>query len=174
MKASDCFSPGFIIKPHGLKGSVTAKIKVAPRVFPKSGEVLFLERNGQAVPFLIESISAKGDLLYIKLDGINTPEQAESLKKSIILLPREMEPKHSPDSSERMVGYEVVDELSGLLGIVTEVLASGTQETLCIKGEKNEILIPFVIPQVVYKINHGERKIFTRCPEGLLALFSGE
>lgn len=174
MKASDCFSPGFIIKPHGLKGAVTAKIKVKPLHFPKSGEVLFLDRQGNAVPFLIESLSAKGDLLYLKLEGIDTPEQAESLKGSSLLLPREMEPKHSPDSSDRIVGYEVIDEDSGMLGRVTEVLASGTQETLCIKGEKNEILIPFVIPQVVYQINHAERKILTRCPEGLLELFSGE
>jgi 16S rRNA processing protein RimM len=174
MKASDCFSPGFIIKPHGLKGSLTAKIKEAPLLFPKSGEILFMEQNGQAVPYLIENFSSKGDIVYLKLEGIDTPEQAESLKGTRLLLPREMEPKQAPDSSDRIIGYEVVDEESGLLGTVIEVLASGTQETLCVKGEKHEILIPFVIPQVVYQINHGECKIFTRCPEGLLDLFSSE
>jgi 16S rRNA processing protein RimM len=174
MKASDCFSPGFIIKPHGLKGSITAKIKEAPRLFPKAGEVLFIERNGQTVPYMIENFSVKGDIIYLKLEGIDTPELAESLKGASLLLPREMAQKHSPDSPDRMVGYEVIDEESGLLGTLTDVLSSGTQETLCIKGKKNEILIPFVIPQVVYQINHGERKIFTRCPDGLLALFSGE
>ncbi len=171
MKASDCFSPGFIIKPHGLKGSVTAKFTAKGIPFPQTGEVLFLNQKSQAVPFLIESCSSKGDILYLKLEGINTPEMAESLKGAAILLPPGVEPKVSADSSERIVGYSVEDENSGILGRISEILQSGSQETLSVAGEKGEILIPFVIPQVVTEIDHQAQKVFTRCPEGLLDLF---
>jgi 16S rRNA processing protein RimM len=174
MKASACFSPGFIIKPHGLKGAVTAKLTAKGVAVPQAGDVLFLDQKAQAVPFLVESCSSKGDTLYLKLEGIDTPEMAESLKGTSILLPPGTEPKPSADSSERLVGYEVTDEIAGDLGPITEILQSGSQETLSIKGKKGEILIPFVIPHVVTRIEHNSKTVFTRCPEGLLDLFSGE
>lgn len=174
MKARDCFSPGFIIKPHGLKGAVTAKITAKGVDIPQAGDTLFLEQKTQAVPFVVENCSSKGSTLYLKLEGIDTPEMAETLKGSSILLPPGSTPRLFADSAERLIGYTVRDEAAGILGPVIEILHAGSQETLKVKGEKGEILIPFVIPEVITHIEHVPKIVFTRCPEGLLDLFSGE
>lgn len=173
MKASDCFSPGFIVKPHGLKGGVVAKLTVkSPKAY-EGLDALFLEQKGQLVPFVIESFSVKDTTAYIKFDGIDNSEQALELRYAKLFLPASMAPEISDDDPSLTVGYTVQDTISGNLGIVREIMMAGSQETLVIDHEKTEILIPFV-PQMVTKIDHKTRIVHTNCPEGLIDMYLSE
>lgn len=173
MKASDCFSPGFIVKPHGLKGGVTAKLTVKQPQAYGGLDALFLEQRGQLVPFLVESISIKENLAYIKLEGIDTQEQAMELRSAKLYLPADMAPKIDVDDPSMTIGYAVHDEHFGNLGPVLEIMTVGPQDTLVIGHEKTDVLIPFV-PQMIVGIDHKTRTVKTNCPEGLIDMYLGE
>lgn len=173
MKASDCFSPGFIVKPHGLKGGVVAKFTVKNPESYGGVEAMFIEQRGQLVPFLVASFSAKENTVYIKFDGLDTAEQAALLRYAKLYLPAAMAPEIASDDPSLTIGYTVTDELSGILGPVKEVMMAGSQETLVIGHEKTDVLIPFV-PQMVTNIDHKTRTVHTRCPEGLIDMYLSE
>lgn len=170
MKTSDCFSPGFIIKAHGLKGAVTAKITLKNPGVLQGLDIFFLEVRGQLVPFPVESISLKESTAYIKFEGVDTTEQSEALKSAKLYLPISLMPPVSDDDSSLLVGYTVMDEIKGNLGKVKEIMQAGPQETLIVEHPETDILIPFV-PQIVIKTDHPARILHTRCPEGLVDLY---
>lgn len=173
MKASDCFSPGFVIKPHGLKGAVMAKLSVKEPSVYAGLETFFVEKSGHLVPYMVESFSLKGDTAYVKFEGIENSEDAALLRLSKLYLPVEMAPEQSENDPMLTIGYMLTDEIAGDIGKIREVMMAGTQETLVISHEITDVLIPFV-PQIVVKIDHKNRVVHTRCPEGLIDMYLGE
>lgn len=173
MKTSDCFSPGFIVKPHGLKGGLMAKLTVKnPRSYTGL-DALFLEQRGQLVPYPVESFSVKDSTAYLKLEGIDSAEQAMELRSVKLYLPADMAPPESENDPALTIGYAVSDESRGVLGPVREIMMAGSQETLVIAHTQTDILVPFV-PQMIVKIDHTARTVHTRCPEGLIDMYLGE
>lgn len=173
MKASDCFSPGFIVKPHGLKGGVVAKFTVKNPKNYEGLDALFIEQRGQLVPYLLESFSVKDSTVYLKLEGIDTPGQAQELRSAKLFLPADMAPETSNDDPSLTIGYTLHDETYGNLGPIREIMLAGPQETLVVAHEKTDVLIPFV-PQLVTGIDHKTRTVHTRCPEGLIDMYLEE
>ena len=173
MKASDCFSPGFIVKPHGLKGGVVGKLTVKEPKAYNGLNALFLEQRGQLVPYLLESFSVKDSTVYIKFEGIDTAEQAMELRYAKLYLPADMAPETSEDDPSLTIGYTLHDEKYGALGAIREVMMAGSQETLIVAHEKTDVLIPFV-PEMVTGIDHKTRTVHTNCPEGLIDMYLDE
>jgi 16S rRNA processing protein RimM len=173
MKASDCFSPGFIVKPHGLKGAVVVKFTVKNPASFSGLDAFFLEQRGQLVPYIIESFSVKDSTAYIKFEGVENSEQALELRYVKLFLPADMAPETSADDPALTIGYQVHDAVSGDLGKIREIMKAGPQETMIIEHEKTDVLIPFV-PQMVTKIDHKTRIVHTNCPEGLIDMYLGE
>lgn len=173
MKASDCFSPGFIVKPHGLKGGVVAKFTVKEPKAYNGLDALFIEQKGQLVPYLVESFSVKDSTVYIKFEGIETAEQAMALRHAQLFLPADMAPETSEDDPALTIGYTLRDEKYGDLGPIREVMMAGSQETLIVGHEKTDVLIPFV-PQMIKGIDHKTRTVHCHCPEGLIDMYLDE
>lgn len=173
MKASDCFSPGFIVKAHGLKGGVMGKFTVKNPSDYSGLDVLFIEQRGQLVPFLIESISFKEDTVYIKFEGVENSEEASALRSAKLFLPAELAPETSEDDPNLLINYRLVDTNFGDIGFIREFMMAGSQETLIVENEKTDILIPFV-PEIIQKIDHKLRSVFSDCPEGLIDMYLNE
>lgn len=171
MQTSDCFSPGFVLRPHGIKGSVLIGLKVEdPSAYAELG-ALFIEQHHSLVPYLIEEISVKGNKAYVKLEGISTPEQAEALKNKQVYIPLDQMPEADAYSPERMVGYEVQDSVHGSIGQLAEIGGSKMQKVLSVTHSSGkEILIPYT-PEFISGVDHEARTIFTETPEGLLDLY---
>ena len=70
---------------------------------------------------------------------------------------------------QQLIGCEVVLENGVILGELTDVLNLPGQDVLAIRGERGEILIPF-ISEFVPKVDIEKRKIVVVPPEGLLDL----
>lgn len=173
MKASDCFSPGFIVKPHGLKGGVVAKLTVkSPKAY-EGLDALFIELRGQLVPYSVESFSVKDAIAYIKFEELQNAEQAMELRSAKLYLPAELAPETAEDDPSLTIGYSVQDSVAGNVGTIREIMMAGSQETLVIENEKTDVLIPFV-PQMVIKIDHKTRTVHTQCPEGLIDMYLHE
>lgn len=171
MQTSDCFSPGFVLRPHGIKGSVLIGLKVEDSTAYAELGVLFIEQQHSLVPYLIEEISVKGNKAYVKFEGISTPEQAEALKNKAVYIPLDQMPEADAYSPERMIGFQVNDQQHGPVGTLTEIGGSKAQKVLSLLHPSGkEIMIPYT-PEFISHVDHDANVIFVNTPEGLIDLY---
>jgi len=102
-----------------------------------------------------ESRPHSGTLLA-KLDGIESPEQAQKFKGKAVEIPR-------PEAGEGryfwddLVGLEVVNAQGEILGVVKRMFSNGAHDVMELQGER-ERLLPWV-PPVVKKVDLQGRRI---------------
>ena len=169
MKISDCYKAGFIMRPHGLKGEVTISLDPDSPADWETLKTLFIEIKSQLVPYFIEHISIRNDKAFVKLEDVNTPEQADLLKGGSLYLPKETRPKLARGEfyNEEVIGFEVFDEAQGPLGFVEAVEQAGPNRFLILSYLQKEVMIPVHGP-FIKNINKSKKKITVSLPEGFL------
>jgi 16S rRNA processing protein RimM len=169
MRIEDCFKIGYIAKTHGLKGEVTA-------VFENEFELddiksLFLEFNGNLVPYFIEKVTGTGNKPFLKFDSVNTYDEASTLKGFSVYLPKSTRPKLKRGQfyEDEVVGFFVEDEIAGEIGTVYEVQGAGVNKLLAILHNGKEVLVPINSP-FVKSVNKSQKRIKLSLPEGYLEI----
>jgi 16S rRNA processing protein RimM len=168
MQVSDCYKIGYVAKSHGLKGEVTiVRTPECPAL--EDLKSVFVERGNQLVPHFIQYVSVRGVKAFMKLEDVDTPEHAESLKGSSLFLSKKDRPKLSKGEfySDEVIGFEVVDKHQGSLGNVDDVLESGPNRYLTIQFKSKEIMIPLNGP-FIKGVNKTKKIISVELPEGYL------
>jgi 16S rRNA processing protein RimM len=170
MEKDKVFKIGYVAKSHGLKGEVT--IMLAPDCPDLTSiKSIFAEVGSQFIPFFIESVSMRGTKAFVKFEEVNTPEKAGSLKGSSLFLPRAERPKLERGEfyGDEVIGFEVTDIHSGILGSVTDVLENGPMRYLSLLHNGKEIMIPVNGP-FIRSINKTKKKIQVDLPDGFLEI----
>lgn len=170
MDISDCFKIGYVARTHGLKGEVTIVLgQECPDL--TSAKSILLERNNQLIPFIIETVSIKADKSFLKLEDIHSIDEAQALKGSSLYLPRKERPKLPKGEfyNDEVIGYEVIDESTGILGAVHDVFEQGANRHLIIYRDAKEIMIPVTGPFIT-GINKTKKNISVDLPDGFLEI----
>jgi 16S rRNA processing protein RimM len=171
MTTESCYKIGYILKPHGLKGQVTISLDPeAPADFSPV-KTLFVENNERLLPYFIEAISVKGNKAFLKLEEVNTPEEAKAISKSPIYLPKAQRPKSGRGEfyDDEVIGFAVVDTTLGLLGNVVTVVSAGPNKLLSVDHNQKEVLIPLNSP-FIDGVNKTRKKIMVTLPDGFLEI----
>ena len=143
---------GQITNTHGLKG----ELKIFPltddvKRFKKLKTVLLKNEVKKVIWCKIQS----DNKVILKLEDIDTIEQAEKLKTEYIRVRREDAAK-LPEGRYfvvDIVGCKVVDTNGNEVGIVKEVIFTGSNEVYWVKGKK-DVMVP-AIKSVVENIDIG-------------------
>ncbi len=69
-----------------------------------------------------------------------------------------------------ILGSEVYDSDGSFLGLLTDVMSTGSNDVWTIKSEDEEILIP-ALKSIVLKVEVLEKKIFVNLPEGYADIY---
>ena len=167
MNFNDCYKIGYISKTHGLKGEVTAVIDVDNQWDEVT--TLFLEARGSLVPYFIEKISGKAGQPFIKFEGIESLDQAASLKGCSIYTLKSVRAKLKRGEfyDDEVEGFKVEDKNLGLLGQVKEIQSQGANRLLSVIQGAREILIPVNAPFIT-RLNKSKKLIQVELPEGFL------
>ena len=166
------FKIGKLIAVHGLKGELLLKHSFAKKTALKGLEAIFIEEKKDSfIPWFIESAKIKGEEeTYLKLEGINSREEATKLTQKEIWLPEADFKKFAAKSAPAgLLSYTIVNHQE-ILGEILEVIEQPHQ-LLCrldIKG--NEVLIP-VNESTLQKIDHKKKQVLVSLPEGLLDIY---
>jgi 16S rRNA processing protein RimM len=171
MNKETCYKIGFIMKPHGLKGQVTIALDdEAPEDFAAI-ETVFVEVSERLLPYFIQDISLKGNKAFLKLEDVDTAEEAHQISKSSLYLPKTSRPKSGRGEfyDDEVIGFEVSDTGAGTLGKITEVIQAGPNKLLAIDWGGKEVLIPLNSP-FIDSINKSKRKITVTLPDGFLEI----
>ena len=161
-------------KLHGISGQLT--LILGPEGYQGKDSDLksvFIEIDSQLVPFFIQSLSRQNKKLVLKLDGVNTVEQADLLKNSTVYLPSaNIQVKTGISTGfDQYIGFSVTDLHKGVIGHLEEILTLAGQKLLKIKSPANsEILIP-AREEFVSGIDSAKRKLELNTPEGLIDIY---
>lgn len=168
MEISECFKIGYVSKSHGLKGEVT--IVLSPECPDlQSIKSMLVQINHQLVPHFIKSISVRGSKAFLKLEDVDSSEQATALKGSSLFLPKGDRPKlvRGEFYNDEVLGFEVIDSEKGPLGIISDVVESGPNRYLMLLHNLKEVLIPLNGPFIT-GVNKTKKKISVELPDGFL------
>jgi 16S rRNA processing protein RimM len=144
---------GTISGSYGVRGWVRVRSFTDPPANILRYQPWYLERSGELRPLRVEG-KPHGDHVIAAVPGIDNPEEASSLRGTSILVDREQFPP--PADGEYywvdLIGL-VVTNLEGMdFGIVRDVMATGANDVLIVKGGR-ERLIPFVIGKTVHSVD---------------------
>jgi|SRR5579859_1018336 len=167
MSFDDCFKIGYISKTHGLKGEVTAVIE--NEVEWNGLTSLFLDSRGTLVPYSIEKISGRPGKPFIKLEGIQSLEQAAQLKGSSVYALKSDRAKLNRGEfyDDELIGFVAEDKTLGRLGVINEIQSQGANRLLAIRQGQMEILVPINAP-FIKGINKSKKLIRLELPDGFL------
>jgi 16S rRNA processing protein RimM len=165
---------GMVSSPHGVGGLV----KVFPYSdFPErinSLDRVVLQSNLGQKEMLIETASIYGRFWLVKFKGIDSREQAVSLRESLLIIPLAQRVA-LPEGSyyhDQLIGLKVLDFEGQLIGKVVDLHVTGGHDLLIVKKE-DEAEQKFMIPAVkkfVRKVDQKAKIIVVELPEGLLDL----
>jgi 16S rRNA processing protein RimM len=174
MNKNDCFNLGHITKTSGIKGEVVFYLDVDDPSHYRKLDSLFIELNGQLIPFFIESLQLRKNAAVVKLEGIDSAERAADLVKAQLWLPLSLLPplKGTKFYFHEVIGFAVIDNVKGNIGTVEKVLDFPQQEILQVKNGEKEILVP-VLKHIVKKVDRSAKVIEIEAPEGLIDLYLG-
>ncbi|MBQ8959750.1 MAG: 16S rRNA processing protein RimM [Ruminococcus sp.] len=139
---------GKIVTTHGIKGEV----KIMP--YTDSPELLaefdrlFLGKEHKEV--IITRSRAFKNTVIAKIEGVDTPEEAEKLRNKMLYMHRDdLELDQDTYFVADLIGLEVKDADTGqLYGKIIDVMQTGANDVYVVKGER-EYLVPAIAEVVV-------------------------
>ncbi|MFZ6001003.1 MAG: ribosome maturation factor RimM [Bacteroidota bacterium] len=168
MNVDSCYKIGYIAKTHGLKGEVTF---VPSPECPDLAELssFFIEQKSSLVPYFIESVSARGDQAFVKLEDVNDQTSAGQLKGCSVYAPKSERAKlpRGEFYNDEVIGFEVNDTSLGTLGSVIEIEEAGPNRFLVLTYNSKEVMVPVNGP-FIKSINKSRKQITVELPEGFL------
>lgn len=159
---------GFLRRPHGLQGEINMDLHTDFPERMKSGRKLFVGEQHQ--PVTLASVRPHQSGLLVKLEGIETPEDAGLFRNQWVYI-QAKDASPLPEGQlyqHELIGFKVMDENDNMLGELTEILETGANDVYIVKDEAGkEILLP-AIPSVILELDAAHRLMRVHLLEGLV------
>ncbi len=155
---SDWVVLGRVSGLFGVNGWVRVFSHTEPREGIAHYAPVFLKRRDEWQVFKIEAGRAHGAGVVLKFAGCDDRDQAAALIHSDIAVRRAQLPPPRPGEYywADLEGLRVVTLAGVELGVVSHLLATGANDVLVVRGER-ERLLPFVQGPVVVEVNLEQR-----------------
>ena len=162
---SELIKLGKLTRVHGLKGALVVNGDNLGVVEIKKNGFLFIEMNNVPTPFFIIDVKYIGKNLVLCFDGIKNIEEAKTLIGKE-LLGDEKNISVRKNDTNKLEGYDLMDEIKGNVGKVNELIVLPKQQFLSVDVNGNEVLLPYT-DAFVKKIDHKTKTVYYCAPEGL-------
>lgn len=173
IKKEDCIKIGEIGKTHNLQGALIVYTD-NDLLEQYSDEPVFVLLEGAPVPFYIaeDGLTERNHSSYIvKFEFVDSKEQADRLVGSELLMDKYLlDEEELPLEMSDLIGYTVVDDLTGARGEIIQVDDYSGNIVLSIRIYSKEILLP-VSDQYVTEVLHDEKMMHVNIPEEIKNLY---
>ena len=161
---------GQIVNTFGIKGMV----KIKPFTddinrFDKLKKVYIKNKDGKK-EYQIQEVKYHKNMVLMKLEGIDTVEQADLLRQSYLLVNRDDEEplEEGVYYIVDLLGLEVYTDDNKLLGKVEDIFNTGSNDIYVVKDEMGkQILLPG-IPDVLKNVDLEKGRITVHLIPGLI------
>lgn len=170
IKKEDLVRIGKINKPHGIKGEMS--FSFTNDSFDESScPFLILEIEGIYVPFRLNEYRFTSDSnALIQLQNIDSDQKARTLTNKEVYFSKSLL-RQDVDSYtwDFFIGYTVIDEKEGEIGVIQYVDESTANTLFVIKKGNKDLLVP-AVEELITHIDEEQKKIYVLLPEGLLQI----
>lgn len=159
-KGKDWVVVGRFGRPHGLKGYVSVYSFTEPRHNILSYPTWYVQLGGQWTPIKLLSTEEHTRFIVALIDGYQEREKVAQLTNLEIAVPSSELPALESDEYywHQLIGMTVVNTHGIVLGLVTEIIATGSNDVLVITGELR-YLIPYRLGAVVLDVCEDKRQM---------------
>lgn len=157
---------GAVARPHGIAGEI--KVQLAPEYAGVLEGVhrvyLDAEHPRRVLAYRAQPPSA----VFLRLEGITSRNEAEALRGARVAIRYEDLPELPPGAyyTHQLVGMHVYRDTGELLGELTEVLRTGSNDVYVVKTDSGELLLP-ALESVVREVDVQDRVMRVVVPAGL-------
>lgn len=180
MKSTGYVSVGRIVSAFGVKGEVKILLDIeVPELYRDAEkgfnhiEAFFIKKEGTYLPYFIEWLHGiDTDRPILKVEGVDTPEDAQLLQKITLYLPEDsIEIDRTPSRFGDIIGFSIIDPNLGNIGTIEDVLDLSMQELAQTTMNGKEVLLP-LHEDLIIRIDEKKRELHIAIPDGLLDLNS--
>jgi 16S rRNA processing protein RimM len=153
---------GRISSIHGIKG----ELRVMPLTdFPErfdAGSQVWLD----GTPLRVRRRRWQGKEMIVSLEGVDTRDAADALRGKELMAPSPTPLAEGVFYQHDIVGLRAVTREGEVLGRVSDVLSTGSNDVYVVVGDRGELLLP-ALEGVVHEIDVGNGRIVVEVIEGL-------
>jgi len=161
---------GRVLKPKGLKGILKVEIITSfPEHFQELAEISV--KNGlEWQAYSIETVQFRDRFAFIKLNGIDSVEQAEMLRNQFLYISEaDLMPLNDGEYYiHDLIGLSVFDEQGNELGEIVDVESYLSNDVYILKDTAGRQHLLPAVKDVVLDVNVKQNKMTIRVMEGLL------
>ena len=160
---------GQIVNVKGLKGEVKVNSFTDDNTKFERIPKVFLKRKENLTEYEIEKVGYAKNQVIIKFKGVNTVEEAETLRNSYIVVDREIfgELPEGVYYIADLIGLDVYTESNEYLGKVDDIFSTGSNDVYVVKDELGKQKLLQGIDEVIKQIDLESGKIIVNLIEGL-------
>ena len=164
------FEIGQIVNTSGLKGVIKVKPFTDDIQKFNNFKTIYISIKKELKEFKIEQVRFSKNMVFLKLKGIDTIEEAEKYRNLYLKIKRDKEEKLKEGSYYivDIIGCKVYTDENKELGIVTDVFSTGNNDVYVVKNEQGrQILLP-AIKEVIKNVDIENKTIIIHLLEGLI------
>lgn len=161
---------GTILGAHGAAGEVAVLPASHPSEIQCGMTVWAVPPGEDSGPLIIESVKPGPKGLLVRLSSVECRSQASTLRGTrLIAASSELPHALDDDFTTNPIGYKVVDERLGEIGVINEVIHTGANDVWVVEeGRWNQVLIP-VIDDVIQRMDPDSGTVNVRLLDGLIS-----
>lgn len=161
---------GQIVNTFGIKGMVKVKPFTDNIERFNNLEKIYIKNKSGQTEYKIQEIKYHKNMVLIKFEGIENPEQADLLRNSYLIVDRETEEPLEPGRYYivDMIGLDVFTDDNEYLGKLEDIYNTGSNDIYVVKNELGkQVLLP-AIEDVIKNIDMDNKKVMVHLIPGLV------
>ncbi len=158
-----------IIRSQGKTGELRLRFHHISAADCTELKSVFIGKEGALKEYKVGALVPRGKDYDLRLEGIDTLSQADSLAGMEVYLPERSLRRREKDEFFifQLIGCRIIDPEGEPLGWVRDVLSVGAGELLRVESGSREILIPFH-KSICLEVDVDAKEIRIDPPDGLL------
>lgn len=164
------FEIGQIVNTSGLKGVIKIKPFTDDITRFSDLKTIYISIKKELKEFEIEQVRFSKNMVFLKLKGIDTIEQAENYRNLYLKIKRNKDEKLEKDSYYvvDILGCKVITDEEKELGNIVDIFPTGSNDVYVVKDELGkQILLP-AIKEVIKEVDIKKKIITVHLLEGLI------
>ena len=164
------FEIGQIVNTSGLKGVIKVKPFTDDITKFNNLKTIYISIKKELKEFKIEEVRFNKNMVFLKLEGIDRVEEAESYRNLYLKIKRDKNEKLEENSYYivDIIGSKVYTDCGEELGEIIDVFSTGSNDVYVVKDNLGkQILLP-AIKDVIKNVDIKNKKIIVHLLEGLI------
>lgn len=164
------FEIGQIVNTSGLKGVIKVKPFTDDITKFNNFKTIYISIKKELKEFKIEQVRFSKNMVFLKLEGIDTIEEAENYRNFYLKIKRDKDEELEEGSYYivDIIGCKVYTDEQKELGKVDDIFSTGSNDVYVVKDEVGkQILLP-AIKEVIKNIDIENKTITVHLLEGLV------